>query len=206
MYTPHQTTLLNHTRTKVEGLFSNYPVTAHGYDHVARVARRAREIAIGEKARSVVLCELSGWLHDVGRTREPKPDGSRAHHELSYEILREWYRKNEEFNLLTEAEKIELLYAVRYHWNNFADDYDTAWILRDADKLDLFGEIGLQRHLDFWGDNDVGLNQGLRNCFETLYWIHTDTAKKILREEHLVEPLEKYYRQYLREKIKPVEL
>ena len=41
--------------------------------------------------------------------------------------------------MLKKAEKLVVLYAVRYHWNDAADKYKEAIILRDADKLDIYG-------------------------------------------------------------------
>src|SRR3989338_5687636 len=178
-YTKQQLQLLNHARKKVQALFKKYPVPAHGFEHSKRVAENAEKIARAEHARSVFLCELAGWLHDIGRTTEHYTKGNKkSHHELSYEMLREWLREDRAFDLLTKQEKLELLYAVRYHFNNFADKYDTAWILRDADKLDVFGKIGLKRTVEFYAGSDEKLNMGLRYAFEIAQVFRTKTAKK----------------------------
>ncbi|NCO05312.1 MAG: HD domain-containing protein [Candidatus Magasanikbacteria bacterium] len=206
MYTKSQQQLMTAVKKIVADFFEEYPVTAHGFDHVARVARRAKEIAVEENARNVFLCELAGWLHDIGRVPEHTTNTNKRHHELSYELLKQWYTTYEEFTILTQEEKIELLYAVRYHWNNAACAYDTAWILRDADKLDMFGDIGLHRAQTFFKDNKEGLSQDMRNHFDAIYWIKTKTAKKIMKTEHLLEPIEAAYKNMLQSKIEEISL
>ena len=95
MYNNKQIQLIEHVQKKVEQFFADFPVPAHGYDHVARVTRRAREIAIAERANNVMLCELAGWLHDIGRVPEYMGDKSAGHHELSYILLKEDWFKND---------------------------------------------------------------------------------------------------------------
>lgn len=207
MYTKEQQKLLNYTRKKVQDLFRKYPTPAHGFDHAERVAKNARKIAAAEKARGVFLCELSAWLHDIGRVTEHYAKGNKkSHHELSYEMLRGWFKKDRMFDMLTKPQKLELLYAVRYHWNNVADKYDTAWILRDADKLDILGKVGLERSKVFYAGDDQKLNMGLRYAVETLYWFHTRTAQKWVQEKQLIKPILVFYKKYLKSKIKPVKL
>src|SRR3989338_4915450 len=206
-YTIEQAEFLHYTQEKLGKIYDTHPVPAHSYDHVARVARWAREIATGEKARSVFLCELAGWLHDIGHTRMQSGElGERNHHELSYETLKELFYDDIRFVILTEAEKRELLYAVRYHWNNFADDYDTAWILRDADKLDLFGDIGVRRSLEFRGSDSKKLNLDMRLKYDSYYWIRTKTARTIVENEKLMKPVDEFYAEMLREKVEVITL
>ena len=107
---------------------------------------------------------------------------------------------------LNDDEKKELLYAVRYHWNNVADDYDTAWILRDADKLDIFGKQGLDRAWGLMKDDDKRWNQHLRNMLDYYTYIHTNTAKEIVKENDFQAESNEVYKKYLKSKIKPVEL
>jgi HD superfamily phosphodiesterase len=205
-YTIEQIEFVNYVSQKVKDLFLTYTDPAHGVDHIERVVNWAKEIAFGEHARSIFLCELSAWLHDIGRTREDKPgENSRKHHELSYIILKEWFEEDEKFNFLSTDEKIELLYAVKYHWNNMADDYDTAWILRDADKLDGYGEVGMKRARQL-SVGDEEWNWHLRHVYETSIHIHTKTAKKIIKEKNMMDPVHKASEKYLKSQIEPIEL
>ncbi|PLX28842.1 hypothetical protein C0581_00950 [Candidatus Parcubacteria bacterium] len=205
-YTAEQQKLIDYTREKVEKLFENYTDPAHGTDHIFRVVDRTVKIARGEKARSPFLCELAALTHDIGRTREDNPgENSRKHHELSYIILREWFKDDRQFDILIDEEKKELLYTVRYHWNNVADDYDSAWILRDADKLDAYGEVGINR-MSHLCSSDEDWNSHLRHVYETYVHVRTKTAKKMIKKEKLMDAVEKKYKTYLESKIEPVEL
>lgn len=200
---PH---IIASVREKVHALFSEFPVPAHGIEHVSRVATYAKRIAHSENAKSPFICELAGLLHDIGRVPEHFEQKEGGHHELSYLLLQQWFRNGFLAAEITDEEKKELLYGVRYHWNNMAEDYESAWILRDADKLDAFGTYGLERMLEFYGDDTKAINQDLRNHFDMYYWLKTDTAKEILIEENLLAPIEAYYRQFLKNEVSDVSL
>jgi len=206
MYNQRQQKIIEYTRTKVSNLFQAYSIPAHGIDHIARVAAMAKLIASKEKA-DVFLCEMSGWLHDIGRTLEGHTNLISDHAELSYELCRKWFRKDEVFSSeLTKQQKLIILYAVRYHWNNFADKYDVAWILRDADKIDTFGLQGIKRGKEFSGGDEKKFQLDIRLRFDNFYWLHTKTAKKIVEQKGLIQQMEVFYRKLLQKKIKPVEL
>ncbi|MBI5222748.1 MAG: HD domain-containing protein [Candidatus Magasanikbacteria bacterium] len=206
-YTKAQLQLLTRVKAEVKRLFDETPVRVHGYDHTSRVAAWARQIAHGEKARDLFLCELAAWLHDIGRVKERVLSGSdHAHHELSYQLLRQWFKKDRKFDLLTRAEKIELLYAVRYHWNHAARKYDTALILRDADKLDGFGVAGVKRGEEAFKGDEEGLNQNFRYQYSNYLQLETKCAIMLVKQHKLLKPVDLAYYKYLRSKISPVKL
>ncbi len=214
MYTEAEQKILTHTINKVKELFIKYPVLAHNFAHAEAVSNFAREIAIKENANSVFMSEMAGYLHDIGRVAESYELGythkeidqnEKRHHELSYAILSDWLKKDEVLkNGLTSAQKNELLYSVRNHWNNFADRYDTAWILRDADKLDLFGERGLARQLEHNAPDETKISRSLRYSFDNFHWLRTVTAKDIVAKNKMLEPVEKYCAEFLRARVKDV--
>lgn len=206
-YTSEQKQFLHDVQKKIIALFDMYPSPAHGFDHAARVAERARQIAEVEGV-DPFLCELSGWLHDVGRAPEShnqNPDNKR-HHELSYDMLRVWFREEPLFAFLTPEQKIELLYGIRYHWNDVADEYKSAIILRDADKIDAIGHVGLERAHECFGDDTKEFTNNFRYLYQFAYWFKTETAKQMVKEERMYEPLDKFYTKMLQDEIKPVEL
>lgn len=207
IYNEVQQKLLAHVKIKVKQFFTETPVPAHGFDHICRVVAWVRQIARGEKAERPFLCELAGWLHDTGRTQEKILSGSNhEHHELSYELLRQWFQDDKEFDLLTRAEKIELLYAVRYHWNCAARKYDTARILRDADKLDGFGAAGVKRAQEAFANDEEAFNQNFRYQFSNYLQLETKYAILLVKRHKLLKPLESAYYKYLRSKIEPIKL
>ena len=207
IYTKTRLRLLEHVKSKVKQLFAETPVPAHGFDHICRVAAWVKQIERGEKAKRPFLCELAGWLHDIGRVKEKVLSGSdHLHHELSYQLLRQWFKKDSEFDFLTRAEKIELLYAVRYHWNHAARKYDTAWILRDADKLDGFGKAGVKRGEEVFKGDEEGLNQNFRYQYSNYLQLETKCAIMLVKRHKLLKPINLAYYRYLRSKIEPVKL
>lgn len=206
-YTEQQKQLIAYSRQKVESAFAKRPSRAHGIDHVARVARWAGEIARAEKARSVFICELAAWFHDIGRAFEKKLDSNDNNHtEFSYKTLREWFRDDKHFDILTRAQKSELLYCVRYHWNDEANKYDTAWILRDSDKLDCYGEIGVKRLRAAFGFGTEEWNLAMRCMFAMTIRMRTETARQIVKIRHLLAPMERELKKFLKNRIKKVEL
>lgn len=207
-YSIEQAELITYVRSKVADLFAGKPVPAHNFDHAERVAENAIEIAKREGFKSIFLAELAALLHDVGRVPEfhdPTKKGIR-HHELSYETLQVWFNQDERFSILSREDKIELLYAVRYHWNNAADEYELAWILRDADKIDMFGLQGIERAKEFSEGFKIDLQTDIRMKYDSLYWVRTDSAKQLIEERGLIQEQDAYYIEYLRSFIDPVVL
>jgi putative nucleotidyltransferase with HDIG domain len=203
--------VLRHVHEKVEHLFLEFPVLAHGYDHATRVGEYASHIAKKEGV-DPMTAELAGVLHDIGRVPEQYPEAfpqfqkDQSHHELSYQLLRDWFLHDSTLRVLDEVKKLELLYAVRYHWNDVADEYDTAIIVRDADKLDMLGDIGVSRLIEWVGreKNITAKDFWLRYyCVELL---RTDIAKRIVVEHSLLEPVEVYMKKLLAREITQVEL
>ena len=205
-YTIEQAEFIHHVKEKVANFFETYPIPAHGFDHVARVARWAEEISLHESPDHTFITVLAGWLHDIGRVPEvhDNPE-SKTHQELSYDLLRLWMRDDLAFYYLKDAEKVELLYAVRYHWNNYADRYKSAIFLRDADKMDLFGDIGLQRAIEtHHSDRDIDFV--LRLHFEASCHLQTTYARQKVEELQLLVPLHAYLKEKLQAEIKPIVL
>lgn len=206
MYTKQEKQVIAYTRNKVRALFADYPVPAHGIDHVARVVAWAKIIATKEKV-DVFVSEMSAWLHDIGRTLEGHTNLISEHHELSYDLCRKWFKEDVFLrDNLTKQQKLVILYSVRYHWNDAADKYPEAWILRDADKMDTFGTIGVKRACHFCIGDDKKLEFDLRGRYNNFYWLKTKTARKIVKEKKLLQPVEAFYVKRLKKSIKPVEL
>ncbi len=205
-YTNVQKQLLLYTQKRVIDFCRNNPAPAHGLDHAERVAAWTKKIIEKEQVTHPLLCELSAWFHDIGRVPEHYDSRKERHHELSYELLRQWFREDRMFDQLTDSEKIEILYAVRFHWNDEANEYDTAWILRDADKMDCFGDIGITRMKEFFGTDEKKIGQHLRDIFQIMACIRTDAAKQFLIEENLFEPISKFREKSLRDQIETIEL
>ncbi len=206
MYTKEQKKIILYTREKVRELFKNHPVPAHNFDHVARVASWAVKVAKAEKA-NIFLCEMAGLLHDVGRTVKMERGEDVGHHELSYRICRKWFKEDLVLSSgLNKAEKIELLYGVRYHNNDYADKYLSAVILRDADKMDMFGKKGIVRIYQMYKTNKDKIEFDLRLHYHSLYFIKTKAARKIVKKKKMVDVIDGELKKLKVGKIKKIEI
>lgn len=200
MYTENQEQFVSLIRQRTQEWFHHFPVPAHNFDHANRVAKYAVRIASSEGG-NIFLCEVSALLHDIGRVPEKYDKRSETHHELSYELLKQWFREDTLFDILSDQEKKEILYALRYHWCDGADDFDTAIILRDADKLDLLGQQGMERAFEWVQEIGGSIDEHVRGKFYCFYWLRKETSQRIAQEEKLMEPIDVYYKNYLKEKI-----
>jgi uncharacterized protein len=204
MYTLKQKQLLAYALKKVRALLIKHPTPGHDFYHAVRVGELSRKIAVFEKS-NIFLAELSGVLHDIGYTRY-RFGSTKSHHEHSYELCREWFRKDHAFDILTKDEKRIILYTLRYHGNDEANLYATAWIIRDADKLDGLGAIGLKRSYDYCKHSRLPLNIDLRLRFHMVYHLKSAWSKKLLKQKKLLKPFEDVLVKLNRDSIKPVTL
>lgn len=198
----HYKTQIEATRyieKKTRHFFRIKSAPGHGAQHAEHVARFAREIA--EKEHELVwLCEAMGWLHDIGRTPEyfNNPE-NKSHHELSFELLQEWFKKDKKLAaFFTPREREELLYSIRYHWDDEACDYKSALILRDADKLDLLGQNGIKRHFEarFALDDTQRCIWFLINVLRGER-LKTLSARKIATDNRLYDPFFEWIKNHL---------
>lgn len=204
-------TIIEYTRQKVYELFEMCPDKVHGFDHAERVAEYAEYISAEEGVESF-LPILAGLFHDIGRAVEKYPqkffgyDSTKTHHELSYDMLKNWFREDEGFSMLSDGDKIKLLYAVRNHCNDEADEYPVAYILRDADKIDGLGVIGLEREIEYTKNNLDNHVLNIRLHYEWSYHLKTKTAIRIFEEGKLLEPFHAHRKNLLKKEVKSVEL
>lgn len=129
-------------RTKI--LMDATPIPAHGYDHVERVYKTGVYLGKELDANPFIL-EPALLMHDLGRIYEKQANGV-PHAELSVPIAT-YLLKDCEY----PAKYIEpISYAIRVHSRGNRPETLEAKIVQDADKLDLYGTIGLLR-IFAWG-------------------------------------------------------
>jgi HD superfamily phosphodiesterase len=120
------------------------PLRSHGPDHHLRVYQHALHLAekLGVSYDEDVLA-AAALLHDMA-AYYPEQTGEAYHafdHQLAAEVLAD---------IAFPAQKTEaVLYAVAHHGSDAkyktADEPVEVSLLRDADKLDVFGPIGVAR-------------------------------------------------------------
>ena len=205
--TPVGDTPLERLERQAETWLERLTEPSHDAEHVRRVMRLAERLGETYGADMEVL-HAAGLLHDLGRAL---PDSDRPHVELSEEIARD---------LMDEAgfpeEKREaVLHCIRAHSYSRGVPPETleARLLRDADRLDALGVVGIMRTFSYGGafyDPSDPLArrkprpEGGRYCVEHFYeklfklsdGLYSEEARRIASErvsfmETFLERLEK---------------
>lgn len=132
--------ILLDTYAEVQRCFAHVDDLAHGWEHVERVYKLAVDIAEQERADHFVV-GMAALMHDLGRASQDH--GTKHHAELSVlaatEILAAYHVPSEK----QEA----ILHAIDAHSysRNIEPRTLEARIVRDADRLDALGAIGIVR-------------------------------------------------------------
>lgn len=124
---------------QVQHRFADFDDPAHGWEHIHRVYRLALHIARLENADSFIA-GTAALLHDIGRLSHE----SRQHHaELSETLASELLSVYP----ITSEQKDAILHAILAHSYSRGIEPHTleARVVRDADRLDGLGAIGILR-------------------------------------------------------------
>jgi uncharacterized protein len=113
---------------------------AHDFKHVDRVRGWALRIAHGEAFQDLELVEAAALLHDIGLTRV-EVEQRRQHGPVGADMAAQFLRER---RLFAEDEIQIIVDAIRYH-NAPRGGGPLGALLRDADKLDALGAVGLMR-------------------------------------------------------------
>ncbi|HEY0756422.1 MAG TPA: HD domain-containing protein [Ktedonobacteraceae bacterium] len=124
---------------KVEQRFATFTDPAHGWEHVKRVYAMAQRIAAEEGADELITGSAA-LLHDIGRLIRRK---GTPHAMLSVEEARVLLQA-----YALDSEQVEaILHAIAAH--SFSQGVQPrtleAYVVRDADRLDSLGAIGIIR-------------------------------------------------------------
>lgn len=137
-----QSTVLAQVHEKIEQRFVHCYNLAHSWDHVNRVYKLAEYIAEQEGADQFIV-NMAVLMHDLGHTVEPK--GHEHHVDLSVKLASELMHTYQIPTKLQEA----ITHAILAH--SFSRGLEPctleAGVVRDADRLDALGAIGIMR----WG-------------------------------------------------------
>jgi uncharacterized protein len=155
--------LVEQVYSNIEQRFTGIDDMAHGWEHVKRVYNLALMLADREGADPTIVA-LAALLHDLGRTVSPQETAHHMHHAdlsvaLASELLTSYHVSHEE--------QQPILHAILSHSFTRGVEPQTleARIVRDADRLDGLGAIGILR----WAVTGV-----TRKTFETSFYHPSD--------------------------------
>lgn len=116
---------------------------AHDLEHIRRVVANTRQLAVAEGARLDVVVPAA-WLHDCVVVRKDSPDRSLASRLAAVEAVRLLGGWGMAADLLPEVS-----HAIEAHSFSAGIQPQSleAGVLRDADRLDALGAVGLARCL-----------------------------------------------------------
>jgi uncharacterized protein len=138
--------VLTHTYNEVQQRFTSIDDLAHGWEHIDRVYQLALHIAALENADRFVV-GMAALLHDFGRAIPPQTahaDNQPIHHaDLSVTLANELLERYQVPTTQREA----IQHAIIAHSFSKGIEPRTleAGIVRDADRLDGLGAIGILR-------------------------------------------------------------
>jgi uncharacterized protein len=132
--------ILLDTYFEVKQRFARLDDPAHGWEHIERVYKLALYIAKQEGADPFIV-GMAALMHDLGRTSSS--DSTRHHADLSEIAAAELLTT---YQVPLEAQE-EILHAIEAHSFSRGIEARTleARVVRDADRLDGLGAIGILR-------------------------------------------------------------
>jgi len=175
----------------------------HDIWHIRRVVHNARKIAAKEGGDPLVI-ELAAWLHDLADSKFV-PDGEEAALRRITDFLRE---AGLDEDRIFHVENIIRNISFKNHFRPRGFESLELHIVRDADRLDAIGAIGVARAFHFGGykNNPIYLPQiplhqeidgeeyarrerpTIHHFYDKLLKIrdllHTPTARKMAEERH----------------------
>ena len=138
-----QTGTLQHIYEEVQQRFIRVNDLAHGWEHVKRVYTLARYLAQQEKADQFIV-GCAALMHDLGRTvPEDENEEQRHHADLSVELAGEILQR---YTVPMDVQQA-IIHAIVAHSFSKGIPPRTleAGLVRDADRLDGLGAIGILR-------------------------------------------------------------
>ncbi len=199
-------------RGKLEGAESG-----HGWYHIERVWKVAKDLASREKDVDIQVVELAALLHDIADWKFHDGDQEAGPREA-----RQWLESIEAPEELVRH-TCDIIRHISYKGANVENTISTkeGMIVQDADRLDALGAIGIARTFayggaknyqiynpnikptshasaeDYRNDNGHSINHFYEKLLLLKDRMNTDAARKIAEERHSF--LERYLKQFFKE-------
>lgn len=182
--------LTTHTRNEVQRRMAGQQA-GHGFDHVLRVLKSAREIQ-AEVGGDCLVVELAALLHDVGDAKFC--NGVERSAELARAILNEAGAPQEIIDHVAD-----IVDNISFRKGVDADRLSLEGkIVQDADRLDALGAIGIVRTIEygaavgqpFYLPDANGAKTGVGHFHEKLFklkaLLNTEPARRIAGQREAV--------------------
>lgn len=171
-----------------------YKLGAHDWGHMQRVRKMALEIGSKEKADLEVV-EAAALLHDTGYEKTPE-----KHEQESARIAVQLLVKIPSFPKEKISRVKTVILSHRFSKRRL-DKSIEAKCLRDADKLDAMGAIGVGRCFFWTGEHNEKWGAAVAHFPEKLLKLkglmETKTGRKLAKERHAF--LKKFYKKLKKE-------
>ncbi|MBI5159322.1 HD domain-containing protein [Candidatus Micrarchaeota archaeon] len=154
--------------------------STHDWEHVLRVLKTAKKITREEEGDAEVV-EAACLLHDCGYA-EDWEQHEKTSAKKTREILKQTSFPEEKISLV-----VSCIESHRFSVKG-TDDSLEAKVLRDADKLDAIGAVGIARCFLWTGEHKTTFQIAVRHFHEKLLKVkdsmQTKAGKKIAGERH----------------------
>jgi len=149
--------------------------TGHDFGHITRVYKLALCIAKGEKNADLEVLKIAVLLHDLAYT---KGFFSGEHGDISADLAKPLLSRME----LTETKQKKALQAIKLHnywFHKGGNDFIETKILRDADRLEIIGYIGITREILYCANAKKPILDGLKDLLKLEVEFETKIGKKL---------------------------
>lgn len=195
-------TIVEQTRAEVRRRLAGQGA-GHGFDHVERVLRSARQINRHVGADPTII-ELAVLLHDVGDAKFH--DGVERSGEMSREILGDL---GADESIIDHV--VHIVDNLSFRKRDSAEPLSLeGQVVQDADRLDALGAIGIVRTIEygasvgqpFFDPDDATAKSGVGHFYEKLFklrdMMNTDAGKQLAleRESFMRTFLDQFYCEY----------
>jgi len=149
--------------------------TGHDFGHIKRVYNLVLRIAKGESKADLEVLKVAALLHDLAYT---KGFFSGEHGVVSAKLAKPFLKKSG----LPASKQKKVIQAIKLHnywFHKSKNDPIETKILRDADRLEIIGYVGIVREILYCANSQKPVTEGLKELLKLNDEFETKTGKKL---------------------------